>query len=65
MLPISRLVARLRAGLLFSPLSAAESLERTVSGVPYEDDEAGLVFCEATGLWSSLDHHSTFSSTSR
>eukprot|EP00752_Nemacystus_decipiens_P009174 g8195.t1 len=52
-------------GLLFSPLAAAASLERTVCGVPYEEDEAGLVFCEGTGLWSSLDHHSSFSSTSR
>ncbi|CAM9536645.1 unnamed protein product, partial [Hapterophycus canaliculatus] len=63
--------AKLRAsvnpshGLLFSPLSAAASLDRMVSGVPYEENEAGLIFSEGKGLWNSLDHHSSFSSTSR
>ncbi|CAN0466964.1 unnamed protein product [Ectocarpus sp. 12 AP-2014] len=53
-------------GLLFSPLSAAAALDRMVSGVPYEEDAEGmLVFSEGKGLWSSLEHHSCFSSTSR
>lgn len=52
-------------GLLFSPLSAASSLDRMISGTPYGEDELGVVFSEGKGLWNSLDHHSTFSSTSR
>ena len=52
-------------GLLFSPLSAAASLDRMVSGTPYSEDEEGVVFSEGKGLWCSLDHHSTFSSSSR
>lgn len=52
-------------GLLFSPLSVAASLDRMASGVPYREDEEGIVFSEGKGLWNSLDHHSTFSSTSR
>lgn len=52
-------------GLLFSPLSAAASLDRMISGVPYREDDEGIVFSEGKGLWSSLNHHSTFSSTSR
>lgn len=52
-------------GLLFSPLSAAESLDRMISGVSYTEGEGGVVFSEAKGLWTSLDHHSAHSSTSR
>ena len=52
-------------GLLFSPLSAAASLDRMVSGTTYSEDEEGVVFSEGKGLWCSLDHHSTFSSSSR
>lgn len=52
-------------GLLFSPLSAAASLDRMVSGTAYSEDEEGVVFSEGKGLWCSLDHHSTFSSNSR
>lgn len=52
-------------GLLFSPLSAAASLDRMVSGTAYSEDEEGVVFSEGKGLWCSLDHHSTFSSSSR
>lgn len=52
-------------GLLFSPLSAAASLDRMVSGVLYDDGEPGVVLSEGTGLWSSLDHHSSYSATSR
>lgn len=52
-------------GLLFSPLSMADSLDRMASGVPYSESEPGVVFCEDTGLFCSLEHHSSFSKTSR
>lgn len=52
-------------GLLFSPLSAATALDRMVSGTAYSEDEEGVVFSEGKGLWCSLDHHSTFASSSR
>lgn len=52
-------------GLLFNPVSAAMSLEKMVSGELYEDGDLGVVFNEGTGLWNSLDHHSSFSCTSR
>lgn len=52
-------------GLLFSPLSAAASLDRMLSGAAYGEGEGGIVFSEGKGLWCSLDHHSTFSSSSR
>lgn len=52
-------------GLVFNPLSTASSLDRMTSGKPYGEDDRGVVFNEETGLWSSLEHHSSFSCTSR
>lgn len=52
-------------GLNFSPLSTAASLDRMVSGRLYSEEDPEIVFNDATGLWCSLEHHSTFSRTSR
>lgn len=52
-------------GLIFSPLSTAASLDRMVSGRLYSEEDPEIVFNDATGLWCSLEHHSTFSRTSR
>lgn len=52
-------------GLLFSPLSVCDSIDRMASGPPYREDDPGIVFGEGKGLWSSLDHHSAFDSASR
>lgn len=52
-------------GIVFSPLSVCESLDQMVDNEPYRKDDAGIVFSEGKGLWSSLGHHSTFDSPSR
>lgn len=52
-------------GLLFSPVSAATALDRMASGVPYGDGDPEVVISEGTGLYCSLDHHSSLSSMSR
>lgn len=52
-------------GIVFSPLSVCESLDKMVDNEPYRRDDTGIVFSEGKGLWSSLGHHSTFDSPSR
>ena len=52
-------------GIVFSPMAVCDSLDRMIGGEAYEEDDASIIFSEAKGLWSSLDHHSSFDSTSR
>ncbi len=49
------------AGVLFNPVSIANTLEMNATG-SYPVSPEGLVFSRSTGLWCSPDHHGQFSS---